>query len=649
MTSKSMKEFLRNDVPLLSDLSDDDIELLARAAVERKFEEGRYIVHKDDAGESAFILKQGIAETILDKTAGASIHLSTNGPGELFGELSLFDGEPRSASVIAKQNTTVIEIKRELFLKEIARKPETSLKLLSAVAKRLRHSNWIVSNFAERIYGDVMPRLESTVSAQLESAKVICRESKERVDMTAAHAEQLLNRTTAQAERVLGDIKEKWSSLKLVGAVIGGIFAVVISLAGFFGFESFKDIHAAVEEKKEEIESINAEARKAVAQKKGEIDKINKEAATLVNEIKKERDYLEVVKETRLAFENMRRDLKLDRASAGNTGDLEDMAQQSRDFFLAMDKLFDYLGAPNRRNTEILMEALDLIAETIDRNYVQMTESDWDKIIDAIVLCVKDPPDHWRQRQRLDYLVMHLHGKMGNGYSEGAQILVERLEALLRDNKDLTGDAAERIALILAKLNSGDKQVKPELEALQASDSPWTRSRAAVALVSLGETAGWEVLRKGLAAGFLHNASADEKSRSRLETSAFAAALMIAEQAASPSTLRERQRRFSVDELNDQLSAERLSKYVDPWPADSGLGLVSETLYEKITQDPGSWKNRFSWQYTCELICSLDCGSEQSGADRNWCSACYDDVPRQFREIVGMSDKPARRCSVAGG
>lgn len=631
-----MKAFLRNQVPLLTGLGDEDIELLARAAVERRFAEGRHIVHKGDPGESAFILKEGMAETLLEKPAGASIHLSDIGPGELFGELALFDGEPRSASVIASRDTTVIEIRRELFLKEIARHPETSMKLLSAVAKRLRRSETIVSNFAERIYGDVMPRLESTVAAQLEAAKVICRESKDRVDMTAAHAEQLLQSTSAtaqslldrggeQAERVLRDIKEKWSSLKVIGALIGTIFAGMVSVAGFFGFESYKD----------------------VVEKKREIERINVEAATLVNKIKKESDYLKVIKETRLAFENMRRDLQLDDSANGSRGNLVQQGRKSRDFFLALDKLFEYLSQPGRQNSDILVEALGLVEETISRNYVEIRPDRWDNIIEALVQCVKDPPDHWRQQQRLDYVAVRLHERMSFEYGKGGNYLVERLEGLLQDDRRLLQPAAAaRTALILAKLDSTGSQVKNELETLQRSNIPWTRAAAAVANVTLGEAGAWETLRRDLAAPYVPDPEGDEKRTPSPPVAAFAAALMIAERAANPPQQLDQRRRFDFASLNSQLSAQQLASTAGhPWQKASGLGLIQKILYDKITVNPGSWKNRFSWQYACALICSLDCDKAASGGQESWCEACYEKFPKQFNQ----PHEHAESCTVAGG
>jgi len=76
---ESIKEFLRT-LPLLSSLSDEEIELLARTCEERRFPAEAHILRKGEPGASAFILKEGAAETRLEKPTGAPLRLSKNRP-----------------------------------------------------------------------------------------------------------------------------------------------------------------------------------------------------------------------------------------------------------------------------------------------------------------------------------------------------------------------------------------------------------------------------------------------------------------------------------------------------------------------------------------------------------------------------------------
>ena len=156
---------------MLSGLSDQEIDLLARTAAERRFRADERIVRQGEAGTAAFIMMEGAAEALIEKPGAEPLRLSKILPGELFGELALFDGSPRSATVVAAVDCVVVEISRESFLQEVARNPEAALKLLAVLAKRLRRAESVVSDFSDRIYGDVLPRLQQAVSAQLDSAK----------------------------------------------------------------------------------------------------------------------------------------------------------------------------------------------------------------------------------------------------------------------------------------------------------------------------------------------------------------------------------------------------------------------------------------------------------------------------------------------
>lgn len=631
-----MKEFLRNEVPLLTGLSDEEIELLARTAEERQFTAGSHIIRKGEPGDSAFILKEGAAETLLDKPVGAPFPLSKIGPGELFGELALFDGQPRSASVVASEPCRVIEIKRELFLQEIARNPETSLKLMSVVAKRLRRAESIVSDFSERIYGDVLPRLESAVAAQLDSAKVICEQSKERIDAT-----------TAEAGRVLEDAKGKWAQLKGIGYLAGSIFAVVMAVAGFFGVNKYDDLKEIVDVKvKSWDDSVKMQLQK-VQDAKQEVEKLRTEATDLVAGIQKESSYLKVLKETSLAFEKMRRDLQLDH-DTGTFPVGEQADEVSGDFFVAYDKLLNYyLAQADKWDSDILVEALDLVAETIKRGYVQLTKSDWNHVIDAMVQAVKNPPDHWRQQQRLNYLVERLHRKLSFDYAGGARMLVERMEGLLASQRPIV---AGRTALILARLGSSHTLVKAALSKLQRDSSPWLRTQAAVARVGLGEGDAWDVLRQDLAKPYAEVEGMQAKPRGDLETAAFAAALMIAQNARNaqnPLAKSTTAEFFRIEELEEQLSSEKLWVSDNAWPAQmpEGIPLIETTILNRLEQEPSSWRNQFSWQYSCELICSLGCKTEQDPQGVELCNQCNDRYVQVFQPLDQITKPVADRCA----
>lgn len=204
-----MKEFLRS-LQVLSGLSDQEIDLLARTCREARFRADGRILRQGERADAAYILKEGQAEAMIEKPGADPLRLSTILPGELFGEMALFDDSPRSASVAATTDCTVVEIRRDDFLQEIAHNPAAAVKLLSVIARRLRRAERVVSDFSDRIYGDVLPRLQEAVAAQLESAKTICEESKRRAEATIEQARHLQTTTD-----------HHWTNLVRMGSVVG--------------------------------------------------------------------------------------------------------------------------------------------------------------------------------------------------------------------------------------------------------------------------------------------------------------------------------------------------------------------------------------------------------------------------------------------
>ena len=88
-------------VPLLAALTDADRGALARSASRRRYRRGDIIFQKDDPGHSLFIVARGSVRIYVPSTQGADLTLAVLGPGAFFGDLSLLDGRPRSASAAA--------------------------------------------------------------------------------------------------------------------------------------------------------------------------------------------------------------------------------------------------------------------------------------------------------------------------------------------------------------------------------------------------------------------------------------------------------------------------------------------------------------------------------------------------------------------
>jgi len=102
-----------------------------------KFEPGEVILKENETGETAFVIEQGRVE-ISKELNGKKIHLAYLGADEAFGEMSIIDDKPRSATVTAIEKTLVRELQRDDFLKNLQTDPEVTINILRVLFERLR-------------------------------------------------------------------------------------------------------------------------------------------------------------------------------------------------------------------------------------------------------------------------------------------------------------------------------------------------------------------------------------------------------------------------------------------------------------------------------------------------------------------------------
>jgi CRP/FNR family cyclic AMP-dependent transcriptional regulator len=137
-------ELLRR-VSLFSELSGEELEKVARVAVPRSYPAGTIILREGDPGDTCYILRSGGARVVRQHADGRAITLTNLGPGEIFGELAMFDGEVRSATVEAIDDVQAIAILAGDLKRLLNDHPEIAVKLLGALAERLRETNARIS------------------------------------------------------------------------------------------------------------------------------------------------------------------------------------------------------------------------------------------------------------------------------------------------------------------------------------------------------------------------------------------------------------------------------------------------------------------------------------------------------------------------
>lgn len=155
MAQDENKQFLKR-VPLFSGLTDSQVERLAAGSVRRNFPRGRTIVAEGEPSQSLYILLSGRAKVQRSDTEGKEVILSVLTAGECFGEMSLIDDAPRSASVITLESSDFMSIAKDSFKSVLVSSPEISLRIMKGLVKRLREADKKIETLALLdVYGRV--------------------------------------------------------------------------------------------------------------------------------------------------------------------------------------------------------------------------------------------------------------------------------------------------------------------------------------------------------------------------------------------------------------------------------------------------------------------------------------------------------------
>jgi CRP/FNR family cyclic AMP-dependent transcriptional regulator len=128
-------------VSLFQGLDREELVRFAEIARERSYPKGSVILFEDDPGDSLYIVRTGRVKVVKVGEDGREVILGWLGVGDHFGELSLIDGQPRSAHVIAVDEAHMIILRREDFRRRVEESPAVAWALLTALSRRLRRAD----------------------------------------------------------------------------------------------------------------------------------------------------------------------------------------------------------------------------------------------------------------------------------------------------------------------------------------------------------------------------------------------------------------------------------------------------------------------------------------------------------------------------
>jgi len=183
---------------IFSGLSAEELAGLARIAVERTLEQGEFIFWDGDAPGWFYIVAEGKVKVFKQASSGKEFIIAFFGPGEMFGEVAVFENKPYPASARAVDHTRVLGVKREDFLSFLTQRPEVALRIIYVLGGRLRDAQGRLRDIAgervEQRVASVLLMLSSKLGPSLPFTR------QEIADMAGT--------TTETAIRVMGRLRE---------------------------------------------------------------------------------------------------------------------------------------------------------------------------------------------------------------------------------------------------------------------------------------------------------------------------------------------------------------------------------------------------------------------------------------------------------
>ncbi|HEY1514967.1 MAG TPA: Crp/Fnr family transcriptional regulator [Solirubrobacteraceae bacterium] len=159
---------LLHRVPVFSALTPDELARVAQVVVPRRFEAGEIVFKEGDEGSTCYVVRSGRARAVREHPDGRSITLAHFGPGDIFGEMAMLDGERRSATVESIEGTDAIAILSADMHRLLREYPDISVKLIAALGQRLRETN---ERLARQSFQTVQSRVASVLAQLVESTR----------------------------------------------------------------------------------------------------------------------------------------------------------------------------------------------------------------------------------------------------------------------------------------------------------------------------------------------------------------------------------------------------------------------------------------------------------------------------------------------
>jgi CRP-like cAMP-binding protein len=159
---------LLTNVPVFASLAPHDLEQVAEVCHPRRFPAGEIVFREGDESNTCYVVRSGHARAVREHADGRQIALATFGPGDIFGELAMFDDERRSATIETTDALEALAILGPDMRRLMLQRPQLAVGLAASLARRLRTTN---ERLASQSFQTVQSRVAGVIAQLVEQAR----------------------------------------------------------------------------------------------------------------------------------------------------------------------------------------------------------------------------------------------------------------------------------------------------------------------------------------------------------------------------------------------------------------------------------------------------------------------------------------------
>jgi CRP/FNR family transcriptional regulator len=195
---------LMGRVPLFAELSAEELARISQVAIPRSFPRGVRVFHEGDRSDACYIVRSGDLRVTREHPDGRAIALATLGPGDIFGELAMLDGEARSASVETLADCELLALPAADVRALLSRHADITVKLVVALTRRLRETN---ERIARQSFQTVPSRVAGVLNQLVAEEATLEGRDGVTIRMTQADLAQLAGTSRESVSRFLATLE----------------------------------------------------------------------------------------------------------------------------------------------------------------------------------------------------------------------------------------------------------------------------------------------------------------------------------------------------------------------------------------------------------------------------------------------------------